>query len=146
MPTPPSFTFKQANRRYQRVFWPAMIFYAIACFAGPEVLKAMGDPPKWIAGAIAIITAAPVALVFWLMGRWLRETDEYTRATHVDAMLLGGGALFSLAIVWGFLEMFEVAPKIPTFWIAPGFFFFYGLARCGQRLLAWRQSAGKGGA
>jgi hypothetical protein len=140
VPTPPAFSFKQANRRYQLAFWPAMIFYAIACFAGPYLLKAMNDPPKWVAGAIAIVTAAPIAVVFWLMGRWLRETDEYTRAKHVDAMLVGGGAVFSLSIAWGFLEMFEVAPHLSYFWIAPGFFFFYGLASCVQRLVGTRTS------
>jgi hypothetical protein len=133
VPNPQVFTFKQAGRRYQLAFWPAMSFYAIACFAGPFLLKSMNDPPKWVAGAIAIVTAAPIAVVFWLMGRWLKETDEYTRATHVDAMLVGGGALFSLAIAWGFLEIFDVAPHLPTFFIAPGFFFFYGVARCWHR-------------
>lgn len=142
MATPPTFTFKQANRRYTLVFWPAMIFYAVACFGGPELLKVMGDPPKWVAAVIAIVTAAPVALVFWLMGRWLKETDEYTRATHVDAMLLGGGALFSLSICWGFLEIFEVAPHLPTFFVAPGFFFFYGVARCWRRFFGAKASGG----
>lgn len=141
MPTPSGFTFKQANRRYRQAFWPAMAFYVVACLGGPFLLKAMNDPPKWVAGVIAIVTAAPIAVVFWLMGRWLKETDEYTRARHIDAMLLGGGALFSLSIAWGFLEIFEVAPHLPTFFIAPGFFFFYGVTRCTQRLLAM----GKGG-
>lgn len=135
MTTQPAITFKQASRRYKAVFWPAMVFYTVACFGGPMILKTMDDPPKWVAGVIAIITAAPIAVVFWLMGRWLKETDEYTRATHIDAMLLGGGAVFSLSIAWGFLELFEVAPHLPTFFIAPAFFFAYGVARCWQRLL-----------
>jgi small neutral amino acid transporter SnatA (MarC family) len=135
MPSSSAFTFKQANRRYRYAFWPAIGFYVIACFAGPMLLKAMTDPPKWIAGVVAVVTAAPIAIVFWLMGRWLKETDEYTRATHIDAMLVGGGILFSLSIGWGFLELFDVAPHLPTFWVAPGFFFFYGATRCVQRLL-----------
>lgn len=131
MPTP--VTYKQANRRYRLAFWPVMIFYGVACFAGPALLKAVPDQPKWAAAAIAIATAAPIAVVFWLMGRWLKETDEYTRARHVDAMLVGGGILFSASIGWGFLELFEVAPHLPTFFIAPGFFLSYGAASFAQR-------------
>lgn len=133
MPSPPAYTYAQANRRYRFAFWPAMVIYAILCFAGPAMLKAVGNP-KWVAAAIAIVTAAPVAFVFWLMGRWLKETDEYTRAKHIDAMLVGGGVLFALSIGWGFLEIFEVAPHLPTFFMAPGFFAAYGVASFVQRL------------
>jgi hypothetical protein len=137
----PSFTFKQANRRYRMVFWPVMVFYSVFCFAGPALLDAMGDPPKWVVAIVAVLTGAPIAIVLLLMGRLLRETDEYTRARQTEAMLTGGGLTLSFAAIWGFLELFEVAPHFNPFLLAPGFFGSYGLTTFAQRVFK-RDGAG----
>jgi hypothetical protein len=125
-------TFKQANRRYVRMFVPMMILYSVFCFAGPALLAMMGSPPRWLMGLVAVITGAPIAGVFWLMGRLLRETDEYTRAIQVDALLSGGAITLSLAVVWSFLELYQVVPRAKFFpsmmMVGPGFFFAYGLS------------------
>ncbi|MDZ4761929.1 MAG: hypothetical protein SGJ21_12755 [Alphaproteobacteria bacterium] len=132
----PEITFKQANRRYRRMFWPVIGVYTAICFAGPLYLKTLAEPPQWLVAGVALASAAPLVLVFWLMSRLLRETDEYTRAMQTQAMLAGGGATLSFAGVWGFLELFEVVPHLWPFLLVPMFFFAYGAVYCARRLRA----------
>ena len=128
----PQVTYKQAQRRYLWAFAPVMVFYCVFCFAGPELLAALDEPPKWLVALVAVVTAAPIAIVFWLIGRHLRETDEYTRKIQTDAMLGGGGIALSAAAVWGFLELFDVVPRPEHFpsmmMVAPAFFAGWGIA------------------
>lgn len=124
----PSITYKESNRRYRRAFAPAIVFYSLFCFAGPALLAGFDDPPKAAFAAVALITAAPLVLVFWLMARLIRETDEYTRALQSRAMLAGGGVTLSFASVWGFLELFRVVPHLWSFLLVPLFFASYGVA------------------
>jgi len=133
-------TFRGANRRYRRLFFPVMAFYVVFCFAGPLIMVAYGgEPPVWLMVIVAIISGAPIAVVFWLMGRYLRETDEFTRKIQIDALLPGAGITLSLAVIWGFLELYQVVPRFkiftPMMMVGPSFFFFYGITFSIQRLL-----------
>ena len=133
-------TFKGANRRYRRLFFPVMAFYVVFCFAGPLVMVAYkGAPPVWLMAIVSIISGAPIAAVFWLMGRYLRETDEFTRKIQLDALLPGAGITLSLAVIWGFLELYQVIPRFkiftPMLMVGPAFFFFYGTTFAIQRLV-----------
>jgi hypothetical protein len=132
-------TYKQANRRYRRVFLPVMAVYAALTFVGPLVMVAFaGQPPGWLMAMISVVTGAPIAIVFWLMMRYLRETDEYTRAIQIEALLTGASLTFSLAVIWGFLELYRVIPRSEFFssmlMVGPAFFFFYGMAFLVQHL------------
>ena len=128
----PSITFKDAQRRYQKAFVPVMLFYVMFCFAGPMLLNAMIDPPLLVVSLVAIITALPIAGVFLLVVRLLRETDEYTRKIQTDAILVGGAITLSATVIWAFLELFEVIPRYENFssmmLVAPLFFGTWGLA------------------
>jgi hypothetical protein len=133
-------TYKGANRRYRRMFIPVMAFYVVFSFAGPAVMLAYrGYPPTWLMAVVSVISAAPIAVVFWLMGRYLRETDEFTRKIQIDALLPGAGITLSLAVIWGFLELYQVVPRAkifsPMMMVGPAFFFFYGITFAVQRLL-----------
>jgi hypothetical protein len=124
----PKITFKESNRRYLRAFVPVMIFYSVFCFAGPALLEKAGNPPKALVVSVALLSAVPLMVVFWLMGRLLRETDEYTRLIQSRAMLAGGGFTLSFAGVWGFLEYFGIAPHLWPVLLIPLFFASYGAA------------------
>lgn len=132
----PPITYKESNRRYRRAFVPVMIFYSLFCFAGPALLGRLDEPPKLAFAAVALISVAPLLLVFWLMARLLRETDEYTRALQSRAMLAGGGVTLSFASIWGFLELFEVVPHLWPFLLVPMFFASYGVAMLVSKLRA----------
>src|SRR5215472_6213953 len=122
-------TYREANRRYRRAYWPMITLYAVACIGGALIIKQ--NPPMWAVATIAIITAAPIIGVFWLMRRLLAETDEYTRKLHTEALLTGGGLTFSLTVVWSFFELYGVVPQdryFPaTLFIVPIFLGLYGL-------------------
>lgn len=141
MDTPiPPVTFRESNRRYRRVFIPVMMVYCVLCFVGPGVMVAFWpSPPVWIMGPVAVLTGAPIAGVFWLLGRYLRETDEYTRKIQTEALLTGGAITLSVAVIWSFLELYRVVPRSEFFpammMVGPSFFMFYGLASVVQHKL-----------
>lgn len=118
--------FQQSNRRYRRVFWPVIVIYCVLCFAGPLVL--VGEPPRWMFAAAALITATPIAVIFWLMLRYTAETDEFTRLVQLRAIAHGAMITIAIAVGWGFLQLFQVAPPPWAFWAGPLFFAAYGLS------------------
>lgn len=124
---PETLTPKRADRRYHRVFWPAMAIYVVSCFAVPFAIE------RWaVQGvalyALAVLPALPIGLVLVVLGRWLRETDEYIRARQVEALLYGWTITGFFTIAYGFLEAFAGAPDYPLMMVLPMFFGAYGLA------------------
>lgn len=123
-------TYRDANRRYRRAYWPVVLLYAAAAIGGALLVKQ--SPPMWAVATIAIVTALPIMGLFWLMRRLLAETDEYTRKLHTDALLTGGGITFSLTVVWSFLVLYGVVHEdryFPsTMFITPAFLVLYGVA------------------
>ncbi|ACT58053.1 hypothetical protein [Hirschia baltica] len=127
-------SYSLANKRYKRDFAILMCFYVVACFAGPLLISAFPEKPVWMAVLVSILTAAPVIGVFYLTWRLLRETDEYTRARKTEAIVLGAGITFSICMLWGFLELFEVVPNMWTFLVVPMFFASQGIVSCARHL------------
>ena len=123
-------TFREANKRDRRAFIPVMVVYTIAVFGGSYLLKQFETPPTWLAAIVALIMAAPVGGVLWLMWRLSRETDEYTRQQQMAAMAAGGMITAFFSVVWGFLELYNVVPSLWTFLVGPIFFLSYGLIYC----------------
>lgn len=129
-------TFREANKRYRRAFIPVMAVYTVAVFGGSYLLKQFETPPTWLATIVALIMAAPIGGVLWLMWRLSRETDEYTRQQQMAAMAAGGMITAFFSVVWGFLELYNVVPSLWTFLVGPIFFLSYGLIYCiGRRSL-----------
>jgi hypothetical protein len=121
--------FFRANKRYHRVFWPLMAAYVALCFGGSYVIN-----QGWVSGtvataAIAIAVAAPIIGVFLVMLRLVEETDEYTRLRQLKSMVQGALFTISVAVVIGFLQLFEVVGQFWTFWFGPIFFVAWGLAQ-----------------
>ncbi|MBI1339692.1 hypothetical protein GC169_05700 [bacterium] len=126
-------TYREANQRYRRAFFPVIAVYACLAFAAPAVLRLLGDgdvlaSPLPLRIAAGVLCGAPLIGVFVLMWRLCVETDEFTRAQHLKAFTIGGMAAASFAATWGFLELFGAAPALWTFLLAPLFFGAYGLA------------------
>ncbi len=124
-------SYKQAQRRYIRVFWPLMIVYIVTCFAGPALMGSVGYQPLWLRIMISLVTAAPIAAVFWLLVRNIWETDEYTRSRMVEAILPAAAITFALTTFWGFMEMYSVV-SLPErvsamFFVSPTFFALWGI-------------------
>lgn len=120
--------FKKANQNYRRRFWPLIILYVVFCCAGPFLLVVLTEPSKWVFAGIALLNALPIPFIFYVMGKYLLETDEYTRARQTRAMLTGGAVVLSFAAIWGFLELYQVLPSFWSFLYLPIFFGAYGVA------------------
>ena len=91
--------------------------YMIALFAAIMLFKQTkpDGPLLWV---IAILPALPIIYFIWALGRYLvDESDEYIRMKQISAALFATGLLLVLATLWGFLEMFGVAPHAPS-WLA----------------------------
>jgi hypothetical protein len=123
------YSFRDANRRHRAAFIPLMVLYAALCFLGrPVLLLAWESPPLWSRASVALLTALPIVAVFWFLYRYVRETDEFTRALQLESIAIGAFITVSLGVAWGFLELFAVVPPAWAFWAGPVFFAAYGLA------------------
>ncbi len=68
--------------------------------------------------AVAAAPALPVIAMIVMIGLYIREEkDEFQRAIQVEAALWATGGLLAFASLWGFLEMFDLAPHAPA-WAA----------------------------
>lgn len=121
--------YKQAKRRYLRIFWPLMAFYMLACVVGMFLLKRMDDPSEFVRTTFAIVMVAPVVLVLWAIWRQTQETDEYVRKKQLEALALSGMVSAGLAGVIGFLQFLDVVPEFGSFYALPCFFLVFGLAK-----------------
>jgi hypothetical protein len=71
-------------------------------------------PVLWL---LALLPSLTIAYFVWAMARYLaEETDEYQRMRQVNAALLATGFLLVVASLWGFLELFRLAPHAEGFW------------------------------
>lgn len=124
-------TFKEAKKRYNGLYWPIWMFYVVACIGGALLLRMLSAPPEWMKVVVAIFTVAPIFAVFWLIWRYVQETDEYTRLQQLQALAIGGMVTASVAGTVGFLELYEVMPEdwFPPFLFLPLFFFSYGISK-----------------
>lgn len=117
-------------RRYVSRFLPAMFAYVILLMLAVSYAKEAGTsgPIAWL---IAIAPALP--LLFAIRAIFLlprEEDDEYQRERMYDAYALATGATLAICTVWGFLDMFRVAPHAEM-WVAfPIWAACMGIARC----------------
>lgn len=118
-----------AGRRYLKRFIPTMITYVVLIFGASFALRALeiAGPLAWV---IAAAPGIPVVAVLAIVGLYLKEeTDEFQRNVQAEAMIWGIGLTLSGTTVWGLLEFYVEAPRLPVFWAFPIFFFTMGLAQ-----------------
>lgn len=121
--------FNTANKRYTRLFWPMMAIY-VALIFGTTFLVDADTSPHWMRVSAAVAVTLPIGGVLWAMLRQARETDEYTRLRHLDALSFAGLATTAIIFFVGFLQIFGAIGMFEVFWIGPVFFLLFGLAKC----------------
>ncbi len=58
--------------------------------------------------------------MFVAMGLYLREeTDEFQRAMQIESSLWATGIVMVICAIWGFLEMFHLAPHVEAWVVVP---------------------------
>jgi len=122
-------------RNYNRRIAITMMIYVVLLM-GSVTLFAHG----WGSGPwgylLAALPAIPVAVVFLVLGLYLKEeTDEFARQLFMQACLIGAAVTFVEATFWGFLETFHKVPHVPIYAASIAFFAQYGVASC----ILWRR-------
>jgi len=119
----------KAMRAYNRRVLIASMTYVAALFAGMGIVRYY-DPPALVRIVIAIAVALPVMFMIRAMALLLRdETDEYLRARLVEQSLIATGFLLTVATLYGFLNAFDLAPRVDAWAAVPLWAIGLGLGR-----------------
>lgn len=123
-----------AWKRYNiRIIWLSLLyaFFLLAAIYGFKH-HLLGGVLTYVA---AILPALPVIGIFAAIGRYIvEEPDEYVRMLMVRQTLWASGFALSVATIWGFLESFELAGHVESFYIAIVWFFGLGAGSIMNRL------------
>ncbi len=118
-----------AAKRYLRRFLPTMVAYVLIILGVSWAFEHL-RPTGPLAWALAVLPAIPILGVIAIMGLYLKdEADEFQRNVLVEAMIWGVGLTLAVMTVWGFLELYAGAPKLPSFFAFPIFCAGMGLAQ-----------------
>jgi MFS family permease len=121
--------FKQANKRYHRLFTPAMIAYGICVTGGIFLVHFTGPDNLFIRILAGLGAGIPLVVAIWALMRFVRETDEFNRQMNLSALAFAGGVTAGFAALVGFLQMYDVVPKFPAFWFTIIYFSTYRLGQ-----------------
>ena len=92
----------------------------IAATAAATRLIPDNAPPSAGPIALSIVAGAGVLVWIWATARFLVEIDdEYLRMLQVRAMLVATGVTFAITSMWGMVELFTTAPRLPVFFVFP---------------------------
>ena len=112
------FTSK-AMRTYNRRVLVAGMSYVVVLFGSMGIARYF-DPPALVRVVLAIAAALPVLFIIRAMALLLREeTDEYLRMRLVEQSLIATGILLTVATLYGFLNAFDLAPRIDAWAVVP---------------------------
>jgi hypothetical protein len=104
-------------RAYNRRVLAASMVYIVVLFAGIAIARYL-QPPAVLRVGLAVAAALPVLFIIRAMALLLREeTDEYLRMRLVEQSLIATGFLLSVATLYGFLNVFDLAPRVDA-WAA----------------------------
>jgi hypothetical protein len=101
-----------AMRAYNRRCLVMSLAYIVTLFLTIGVTDRLSvtGPLLWL---LALLPAIPIIGIVWAIARLLiEETDEYQRLRMVRASLVATGLVLVSSTVWGFLEMFGLAPHL----------------------------------
>jgi hypothetical protein len=122
-----------AMDRYSRRFMVASLAYVALFFAAIWIARTTA-PGEMIRVMLAFTAALPVIFMIRAMALLLREEDdEYLRSRFVEQSLIATGVLLTAATLYGFLNAFDVAPRVDA-WVAfPVWAVGLGIARLVQK-------------
>ena len=100
----------------RRTLW---LLLAYATVLPPLVwTQAHNHVSRDVSVVMAIVASLPLLGIFASWGRYLSdEHDEYHQAITLRRNAIATNATMGAAIVWGFLQAFNVMPLIEVYWI-----------------------------
>jgi hypothetical protein len=129
-------TYRQANRRYHKLFFPAMILYAVTLVGGRLWVGSSGVDNLAVRTVAGLAAGIPLMIAIWALLRFVRETDEFNRQINQQSLAFAGGVTAGLAALIGFLQMYDVVVLFPAFWFVVVYFVAYGLGQAFGRKAA----------
>ncbi|HEX8415656.1 MAG TPA: hypothetical protein VF637_17515 [Sphingomicrobium sp.] len=123
----------KAMRSYNRRVLIASLAYVVLLFSGIWT-AAHYNPPAGVRVLLAIAVATPVIFMIRAMALLLKEeTDEYLRMRLIEQSLIATGFLLTIATLYGFLNAFDLAPRIDAWAVVPLWSVGLGVGRLFQR-------------
>ncbi|QNN64752.1 hypothetical protein H9L12_10895 [Sphingomonas rhizophila] len=121
-----------AMTRYSRRFMVASLAYVALLFASLWIARAT-DPGLALRVILAMVAALPVMFMIRAMALLLKEEqDEYLRSRLVSQSLVATGFLLTVATLYGFLNTFDVAPRVDAWAAFPLWAIGLGIGRLVQ--------------
>ena len=118
-----------AMARYQRRFMVASLSYVALLFASIWIAKTT-EPGIAVRVLLAMVAALPVMAMIRAMALLLKEEDdEYLRSRHIQQSLVATGFLLTVSTLYGFLNTFDVAPRVDAWAAFPLWAIGLGLGR-----------------
>jgi cellobiose-specific phosphotransferase system component IIC len=122
-----------AMRAYNRRMILASFAY-VALLLGAVAIARYYAPPAAVRVLLAVAVAAPILFMIRAMARLLREErDEYLRMRIVEQTLIATGIVLAVTTIYGFLNVFDLAPRVDAYWAVPLWGLSLGIARLLQR-------------
>jgi hypothetical protein len=119
--------------RYNRRVLIAATSYIVVLFTGMGIVRYL-DPPTVVRVILAIAAALPVLFIIRAMALLRREeTDEYLRMRLVEQSLIATGILLTVATLYGFLNAFDLAPRVDAWAAVPLWALGLGIGRIFRR-------------
>ncbi|SEN38850.1 hypothetical protein SAMN05192583_2697 [Sphingomonas gellani] len=130
-----------ARVRYNKRVLLFCLGYVVTLIGGVSYFRNHPGAHGVTAYAAAVAPALLVIGVFFAVGRYLvEEQDEYVRMLMVRQTLIATAFALSLATLWGFLNAFDLAPHIDSYYIVVVWFAGLGIGQCVNTLLAGRSA------
>ncbi|MCC6501108.1 MAG: hypothetical protein IT313_12655 [Anaerolineales bacterium] len=116
----------QILKRYYKEFVTGMTAYVVALIVSLLVLNNT-ELPQMTKIVIVLIPIVPVVFVLLAILRALRDSDELVQRIQLQAVTFSSIATGLVTFSYGFLEGIGF-PKLPTLWILPMMFLFWGIS------------------
>lgn len=122
-----------AMRTYNRRMMTSSFAY-VALLLGGVAIARYYAPPVPARIVIAIVVAAPILFMIRAMARLIKdERDEYLRMRIVEQTLIATGFVLAVSTIYGFLNAFDVLPRVDAYWTVPLWGLGLGVGRLLQR-------------
>jgi hypothetical protein len=122
-----------AMRTYNRRMIVASLAYVVLLLGAVAVARYFW-PPAPVRVLLAVAAALPVMFMIRAMGLLIKEErDEYLRMRIVEQSLIATGFLLAATTLYGFLNAFELAPRLDAYLAVPVWALGLGIGRLFQK-------------
>ncbi len=120
-------TFKEKIRKYRIRMALLSTGYILSTWSAVQASKSetLSDYTLY---AVSVIPTLFILAFLWVPWKFVKSLDEYLRALHTEAMMIGAMAAIGIGGSWGVLELIADVPHLPVFYVLPIYFLVYGMS------------------